>query len=81
METITLAGFGDFSEDEAGLIDLQNTARAHGVEFYPTYYDHELKGSAKEIEAITQELWSMPRDQWAENNLFESPTEDTTGKN
>lgn len=72
MKIITLSGFGDFSEDEAARIDLEDAAKAHGIKFYPTYYDHELMGDRKEIEAITQELWNMSSDEWTENNLFET---------
>ena len=72
MEKITLGGFGSFSEDEAGRAELERVAKEHGVEFYPTYYDHELKGDAKEIEAITQEIYGMKRDEWSDNNLTET---------
>lgn len=72
MQKITLGGFGDFSEDPEREEEIRAAALAHGVEFYPTYYDHELKGDAAEIEAITMELWSMPRDQWSENALHET---------
>ncbi len=72
MEKITLGGFGDFSENEEGLKDLQEAAKVHGLECYPTYYDHELKGEADKIEALTQDLWGMPRDQWSENALTET---------
>jgi len=70
--TITLSGFGDFSENEADLIDLMESARKHGVEFYPTYYDHELKGTRGAIEAVTQDCWGMSRDEWSENALTET---------
>lgn len=71
-QLITLSGFGDFDENEDGLRELIVTAKKHNVEFYPTYYDHELKGTKEAIEAITLELWSMPRDQWVENALTET---------
>jgi len=73
-EIITLCGFGDLKYDQDDLKDLQAGAVRHGVEFYETqYYDHELKGDATAIEALTQDLWSMPRDQWIENGLHEDP--------
>ncbi len=71
IQQITLSGFGDFHENEEDLKDLQETATRHGVEFYPTYYDHELKGNADDIEAVTKDLWGMPREQWEDNNLIE----------
>jgi len=74
QKIITLSGLGDFSEDENQdkYNDIKRAAKKHHVEFYPTYYDHELKGAPDAIEALTQELWSMPRDQWADNNLTET---------
>ena len=60
-------------EKPSTLEDLQNAAIRHGVEFYETHYDHELKGDATDIEALTQDLWGMPRDQWIENLLHEEP--------
>lgn len=69
MSEITLAGFGDI--DEALEEDLTALAKEHGVKFYPTYYDWEMKGDADEIEKITMEMWSMPRDEWSENLLEE----------
>jgi len=75
-EIITLCGFGDLSEegDQGMLEDLQAAAVRHGVEFRETqYYDHELKGDATAIEALTQDLWGMPRDEWIENGLHEDP--------
>lgn len=71
-EIITLCGFGDFSENPEEEKLIAKTAKAHSVEFYPTYYDHELKGQRRDIEAITQELWGMPRYEWSENALHES---------
>lgn len=71
-QQITLSGFGDFSENAEGLKDLKKSAKAHNVQFYSTYYDHELKGNRSDIEAITMELWSMPADQWADNALIET---------
>lgn len=68
---ITLSGFGDFSEDATGLRDLRGACKRHKVSCTPTYYDHELRGDADAIEAITMELWGMPRDQWADNALNE----------
>lgn len=73
MTIITLSGFGDFSEDKAGYRELKRAAESHGVKFYATYYDHELQGTPEAIEAITKELWGMPRDQWGENALTETP--------
>jgi hypothetical protein len=72
---ITLSGFGDFSEDKWREKELREATIRHSVEFYPTYYDHELKGSREAIEAITMELWSMPSDQWSENGLTASDEE------
>lgn len=72
MQIITLSGFGEFYENEEGLKELQACAKKHSVAFYPTYYDHELKGDAQAIENITMELWSMPRSNWTENALFET---------
>lgn len=72
MKQITLSGFGDFSDNKSGYTELKAAAKAHGVEFYPTYYDHELKGDRAAIEAITQYLWSMGSDEWIENGLTES---------
>ena len=71
-QTITLSGFGDFHSNEEGINDLQACAKRHSVDFYPTYFDHELKGDAQAIEKITIELYGMPRDQWAENALYET---------
>lgn len=70
-QTITLSGFGDFQDNEEGLKDLVLCARKHKIEFYPTYYDHELKGDRDTIEKITMELWGMPQTQWSENALYE----------
>jgi len=72
-ETITLGGFGSFEDDKEGLKELQTASLRHGLELYPKYYDHELKGDATAIEALTQELWNMPRDEWNENGLYEEP--------
>ncbi len=69
---ITLEGFGEL-DGEGEREQLAEAAKRHSVEFYAGYYDHGLKGTAKAIEAITQELWGMPRDQWSENALNESP--------
>jgi hypothetical protein len=68
---IQLAGFGDLNDKENATTkkDLQRMAKKHNCELYPTYYDYELKGTEKDIEAITMELWSMPKDQWTENAL------------
>ncbi len=71
-QIITLSGFGDFSENMQEGLSIQDAAKKHGVEFYPTYYDHELKGAREAVEAITMELWSMPSDQWKENALYET---------
>lgn len=71
-QKITLAGFGTFDENDGMLEDITALAKKHNVEFYPTYYDHELKGDADIIEKITMELWNMPRDQWEENALIVS---------
>lgn len=70
-QIITLSGFGDFYENDDGLMDLFNKAKEHNIECYATYYDHELKGDADTIEQITKELWGMSRDEWAENALIE----------
>lgn len=69
---ITLSGFGDFSENPEGEEALEKSAKAHGIEFYPTYYDHELKGERDAIECITKDLWGMKSDEWAENALYET---------
>lgn len=69
---ITLSGFGEL-DGENEYKDLKDFARAHGVELYYTYYDHELKGDRNAIEAITQSLWSMPATEWADNALIENP--------
>ena len=71
-QIITLSGFGDFEENDGMLEDITSLAKKYKLEFYPTYYDHELRGDAQAIEKITMELWSMPRDQWADNALFET---------
>ncbi len=73
VELITLAGFGDFSEDPEMENDIREAAKRYGLEFYPTYYDHELKGDAAQIEALTRDLWGMDRDEWSENALHEDP--------
>ncbi len=73
VEMITLAGFGDFSEDPEREKDIREAAERLGLAFYPTYYDHELKGDAEAIEKLTEELWSMGRDEWSENALHEEP--------
>lgn len=72
---ITLSGFGTFDENEQDLLALKKAAKKHKVEFYATYYDHELKGDKVEIEAITEELWSMSSDEWADNALTETTEE------
>lgn len=69
---ITLSGFGDFCDHPLNEKELREAAYRHGVEFYSTYYDHELKGDRDAIEAITEELWSMSRDEWGENALIET---------
>lgn len=70
MKKITLEGFGELDED-GDREQLAEAAERHGVEFYAGYYDHGLKGDPKKIEALTMDLWGMPRDQWAENALIE----------
>lgn len=68
---IRLGGFGDFSENPEGLDELKQAAKDHKVACVPGYYDWELIGDRDEIEKITMELWSMPRDEWGENLLTE----------
>jgi hypothetical protein len=68
---ITLSGFGTLDEDARDRKTLEQGAKRHGVAFYPTYYDHELKGKRSEIEALTLDLWGMGSDEWAENMLQE----------
>lgn len=80
VEIITLAGFGDFSGDDGGEEreqDIREAAERLGLEFYPTYYDHELKGDADAIEKLTKELWSMGRDEWPDNGLTEQAAVET----
>jgi len=72
MKIITISGLGDFSDDEEELKNLKRTCKAHKVALYPTYYDWEMKGIREDIEAVTQAMWSMPRDQWSDNNLIET---------
>jgi len=69
LEVIHLAGFGDFSENEDDLIELKQVAEKHHVACNATYYDHELVGTRDAIEAVTQDMWGMPRDQWEDNGL------------
>lgn len=71
-QIITLSGFGEFYENDEGAKNLFLTAKKHGVECYATYYDHELKGEADAIEKVTEELWSMSREEWADNGLIET---------
>ena len=68
---ITLSGLGELEED-GERESIAEVAKAHGAEFYPTYYDHELKGTPEAVEAVTVALWSMKRDEWSENALTES---------
>jgi hypothetical protein len=81
-QLITLSGFGELVDDETGdesdRKELAECAERHGVEFYPTYYDHELKGKREDIESITMELWSMSKDEWSENALTETELTETT---
>lgn len=72
INDITLSGFGDFSEDAEGKKTLFKAAKSYGLECYPTYYDHELRGNADTIEKLTLDLWSMARDEWEDNALTES---------
>lgn len=71
MSIISLGGFGDLNDEENKETkkDLTKMAKKYHCKLYPTYYDYELKGEEKNIEKITMELWSMPKDQWGENNL------------
>lgn len=71
MKTITLEGFGELTEP-GEREQLAEAAKRYGVEFYAGYYDHGLKGTAKAVEAVTKDLWSMPRSQWGENGLTET---------
>ncbi len=68
---ITLSGFGTFDGNEEALQDMKAIAKRYGIEFCTTYYDHELRGSADDIERVTLGLWGMKRDDWADNGLTE----------
>lgn len=66
-KTITLAGFGELESDDAEM--LRRFAAENNVEFYPTYYDHELRGDADAIEEVTQSMWGMSSAEWADNGF------------
>lgn len=51
---------------------IKAAAAIYDVEFYPSYYDHELKGDRDAIEALTVDLWGMKSDEWADNGLTET---------
>lgn len=78
-QTIVLSGLGELSNDDGVDQALQNdinrVAAENKVAFYPAYFDHELHGDAANIEKVTQELWGMSSDEWAENGFTATPVE------
>lgn len=71
---ITLSGLGEL--DDQTFEGLKQLANEHQVELYPTYYDHEFKGTADMIEKVTVDMWGMPRDEWEENGLHAEEVEE-----
>lgn len=63
-----LAGLGELEDDL--IAEIRELAARYNVEFYPTYFDWELSGDPASIESITDDLWSMTRDQWEDNLLI-----------
>lgn len=48
---------------------IQEVAEKHNIQLIPMYHSFGLKGTIENVEAVTLELWNMPRDQWEENAL------------
>lgn len=59
---------GGILEDYGGK-DLEEAAKLHNVKVEHGYYEWILTGTMDDIEAVTVELWNMPRDQWEENAI------------
>lgn len=74
MQMIILSGFGDLNDIEICDIhkeELFKLANNKGVDFYPTYYDWELKGDREKIAEILKEVYGIDDndDEWQESGF------------
>ena len=67
----TVSGLGDFEDREEDYELLESLAEENGIDFYPTYYDHELRGDIEIIAEILDAIWNLGDSitAWEENLL------------